>query len=193
MENKILTSLPTKRGIGINTGKLVTDWKSINNLKVKVSFENNEYDLFIKGLSEDRNGVYVSTFKKDNQYDESDFKKIDIPHFKKGEIGSIVKSRFKYRFNNGDICDASEKGAFVKTYDYLLIARSSLLDKAGGSSTYDSSLLGTQISDLAKDINDEEDHLEDIEDAYYKKFTAMESYISKMNSQSSWLSQQFSS
>ncbi|EJW18404.1 flagellar capping protein [Paenibacillus alvei DSM 29] len=54
----------------------------------------------------------------------------------------------------------------------------------------DDSVIGRQL----KDINDQEKQwvrkLQDIENRYYKRFTAMEKAMQKLNSQGSWLAQQ---
>lgn len=70
-----------------------------------------------------------------------------------------------------------------------------LLQKAGlpGDITEYTSMIYNEIDGYNKNITDLTSKLTDKENAYYAKFTAMEQYISKMNSQSSWLSSQFSS
>lgn len=70
-----------------------------------------------------------------------------------------------------------------------------LLEKAGmiGDSTDASSNLSKQINDDIVDISDMESKLSDKEESYYQKFSAMEAAMKKLNSQSSWISQQLSS
>lgn len=53
------------------------------------------------------------------------------------------------------------------------------------------SVIGKQLTALDTRINAFEDRLVDIEDRYYKQFTAMEKAIQKANSQSGWMMQQF--
>ena len=53
---------------------------------------------------------------------------------------------------------------------------------------YNDKQIKTQISDYTTQISDWEDRLEDIESRYYKQFSAMESAMAKVNSQSSYLS-----
>jgi len=53
------------------------------------------------------------------------------------------------------------------------------------------SLLDKSISDYDKRIDDLNNALTDKENYYYQKFSALETAISRMNSQSMWLSQQF--
>ncbi|MEN6313410.1 MAG: flagellar filament capping protein FliD [Clostridiaceae bacterium] len=69
-----------------------------------------------------------------------------------------------------------------------------LLEKAGiqGDTTEFKNLIYKQIDDYDDDIDALIDKLNDKEDRYYAKFTALEKYISQMNTQSSWISQQFS-
>ena len=50
-----------------------------------------------------------------------------------------------------------------------------------------------RISDMDKKIQDMNDNMAEEETRYWKQFTAMETALSKLNSQSSWLTQQFSS
>lgn len=67
-----------------------------------------------------------------------------------------------------------------------------LLEKAGivGDSTERTSILSKQIIKDEKLIFEWENRLLSKEESLYKKFTAMERALSKLNSQSSWLSQQ---
>lgn len=67
-----------------------------------------------------------------------------------------------------------------------------LLEKAGieGDITEFKNLLADQLEDQDKLIYKLNQKLIDKEDYYYKKFAAMETALSRMNSQSSWLTQQ---
>lgn len=69
-----------------------------------------------------------------------------------------------------------------------------LLQKAGieGDTTEFTSQLYEQIDDYDDRIAELEEKLIDKENWYYKKFTAMETAISQMNTQSAWLTSQFS-
>lgn len=61
-----------------------------------------------------------------------------------------------------------------------------LVQKAGTSSrNYDTSVLGAEMSDYTNRIKDLKEQLEDEQDRYYKKFTALESYMNTMNAQAS--------
>ena len=68
-----------------------------------------------------------------------------------------------------------------------------LLEKAGitGDITEFNNIIGNEIEDKDDLINKLLDKLYAKEDSYYKKFSAMETALNKMNSQSSWMAQQF--
>jgi len=68
-----------------------------------------------------------------------------------------------------------------------------IVEKAGSSSSavLDSYTLGKNVKDLDKRIDAMKERLISLEERYYKQFTAMESALSRMNSQSSYLAQQF--
>lgn len=91
---------------------------------------------------------------------------------------------------------SSQKGIAARLYDTLQTAADKIKTEAGitASVDYDTT------SNLAKEINDYDDRLtvlntqlNSLEDRYYKQFDAMETALQKLNQQSSWLSQQFSS
>ncbi|MGE5390236.1 MAG: flagellar filament capping protein FliD [Deltaproteobacteria bacterium] len=82
-------------------------------------------------------------------------------------------------------------GLGVLGYDALTSSISLVNNKAGsGSSAYDSSYLGKEILRIEERIADQEERIQELEDYYYTRFTAMEKAIQKANEQSSWLSQQ---
>ncbi len=86
-----------------------------------------------------------------------------------------------------------EKGIAARLYDNVNNAMSSLAEKAGNSSSYslaDNSMIGKSLTSIDKNIKTWEDRLKDIEDRFWRQFSAMEEAISRMNSQSAWLSQQ---
>ncbi|NLU49723.1 MAG: flagellar hook-associated protein 2 [Syntrophomonadaceae bacterium] len=88
---------------------------------------------------------------------------------------------------------ASNQGLAVRLYDAVNNGMKSITDKAGSSSSYyDNSTIGKEISRINTTIDKMEERLADLEDRYYRQFTAMEQAIQKMNMQSMWLSQQFS-
>lgn len=94
-------------------------------------------------------------------------------------------------FTNASDTD-SEKGLAVKLYDNLNSAIKSISNKAGSSdSLVDDSVIGNQLDDLDEQISDWDTKLAEIEERYYSKFDAMEELISKLNTQSSYISQLF--
>lgn len=87
----------------------------------------------------------------------------------------------------------NENGIAQRMYDTLASSIGQIIDIAGTSISPDDSEyyeMGKAVRRMNKQINDWEDRLQDIEDRYYKQFSAMETALSKMNSQSQWLSQQ---
>ncbi|ACV61581.1 flagellar hook-associated 2 domain protein [Desulfofarcimen acetoxidans DSM 771] len=83
-----------------------------------------------------------------------------------------------------------EKGLAGRLYDDITNAMDSVIAKAGSSdSLVDDSVVGKQIKDVSNRITTMEDHLEDIEDRYYKKFSVMEEALSKLSQQSAWITQ----
>jgi len=70
-----------------------------------------------------------------------------------------------------------------------------LTAKAGSTanSQYDQSVIGRLLSKIQTDITRQTEKLSRKETQYYSQFSAMETAITKYNSQSSWLSQQISS
>lgn len=88
----------------------------------------------------------------------------------------------------------SEKGLAVKLYNSVNNGITRISSQAGSGSDYvDNSLIGKNLTDISELISDLEDKLDDTEDRYYKKFSAMEEAIQRFNSQSQYLSSMFSS
>lgn len=89
----------------------------------------------------------------------------------------------------------NNKGIAQRLYDDVNNAMTSIAAKAGSDSSYsiyDTSTMGKRLSEIADNIDSMEDRLTEIEDRYYKQFTAMEEAISQLNNQSSWLLQYLS-
>lgn len=96
-----------------------------------------------------------------------------------------------------------EEGLFYRLYDIvednISIYRDSndkkgmLLEKAGitGDTSEYKNLIYEEIKDYDKRISAFNDRLIDKENAYYKKFAALERIMSEMNSQGAWLASQF--
>lgn len=102
-----------------------------------------------------------------------------------------------------------DSGVFTRLYDDMIAGMKSIVDKSGPGddatllrsvkSTIlidfvtkgSKSILDKDILDIAKSIDRENNRLANVEQRYWDKFTALETAMQKMNSQSSWLSQQF--
>ena len=94
----------------------------------------------------------------------------------------------------------SEEGIAYRIYDvlqdYVGTIRDSggnkgiLLEKAGteNDTTDTDNSISDQLDTLADKIEDEEDRLDDVQDRYYNQFTAMETALEKLSSQSSIIS-----
>lgn len=103
----------------------------------------------------------------------------------------------------------AESGAFIRIYDNMTSGIKEIVSKSGPGSEStllrsvksnilidyvtkgSKSLLDSDIGEIDKRIDRENQRLMTIEQRYWKQFTAMEQAMSQMNSQSSWLSQQF--
>ncbi|SKB67260.1 flagellar hook-associated protein 2 [Acetoanaerobium noterae] len=102
-----------------------------------------------------------------------------------------------------------DTGAFVRIYDNMISGIKDIVSKSGPGSEStllrsvksnilidyvtkgSKSLLDSDIGEIDKRIDRENQRMITIEQRYWKQFTAMEQAMSQMNSQSSWLSQQF--
>lgn len=94
----------------------------------------------------------------------------------------------------GDSTSVGEKGIVHRLYDTVNATMDRLKERAGNSfSTNQQFALGRQLSGIDSGIKRFEDRLTQVEDRYWKQFTAMEKAIQQSNSQSSYLMQQFSS
>lgn len=92
--------------------------------------------------------------------------------------------------------DSAGQGVAVRMYDALKGTLGRIKTEAGlsaGVSDDSTSSLAVTINRYTKDMTSMNTRLKEIEDRYYKQFDAMEVALSKLASQSSWLSQQFSS
>lgn len=87
-----------------------------------------------------------------------------------------------------------EKGILNRLYDNLTITMDNIKEKAGNSNTTNSQFtLGRNLDNITDQIQRFEDRLTQVEDRYWRQFTAMEKAIQQSNSQMSYLMQQFSS
>lgn len=86
----------------------------------------------------------------------------------------------------------AEKGIAVRLYDRVAQAMKEVTRKAGSNpNLLDSSVLGWQLRDLNARISAWERKLIDIENKYYRQFTAMEQAISRYNMQAMFLAERF--
>lgn len=91
------------------------------------------------------------------------------------------------------------QGIFQKMYDDVKVTLDSLFDKAGTSrfsNTLDDplneeSIIGKELKNLDKRISDTNRKLLNLENRYYRQFTAMEVAINKFNAQSGFLMNAF--
>ena len=85
------------------------------------------------------------------------------------------------------------KGLAARLYDNVNNALTSISKKAGSAdSLVDSSSIGDRLKEFTQQISDWDDRLQSLEERYYKQFSAMETAMEQLNSQSNWLTQQFS-
>jgi len=88
----------------------------------------------------------------------------------------------------------NESGIAQRIYEKLNNVIDKITDIAGNSAMSDTSeyfLMGKNMRSLTKEIDRWEVRLKDIENRYWRQFTAMEKAIERANSQSGWLAQQF--
>lgn len=96
-------------------------------------------------------------------------------------------------FFRSDGITEGQKGVISRLYDSVTTAMDKLREKAGGSlSTNQTFTIGRQLDSIDDSIDRFEDRLVQIEDRYWRQFTAMEKAIQQANSQMNYLWQQFS-
>ena len=104
------------------------------------------------------------------------------------EDPTVVKNLF-----GTDGATSSQDGISQRLYDSLKGTMTQLNDKAGvtaGSSDTKSSL-AKEMKSLDSRIDTTTLRISAMQERYYKQFDAMETMLQKLNSQSSWISQQF--
>lgn len=120
----------------------------------------------------------------------------------------VMELLFKTSSSSDDETKQKESGIINRIYDNMVEGMKDVIDKAGAgdnASLYrkvqsnimiefvvkgSKSLIDEDLLSIAKRIDTENDRLSDVEDRYWKRFTALEKAMQQMNSQSSWLSQQ---
>jgi flagellar hook-associated protein 2 len=95
---------------------------------------------------------------------------------------------------SGDTSTTSNQGIAQRLRASLKTAMNDITAKAGKTSSVNNTFtIGKLLNNYTDQITRYEDKLTAIENRYYAKFTAMESAISKANSQSAYLTNMFSS
>lgn len=95
--------------------------------------------------------------------------------------------------DDGDDSTDDGDGLAVRLYEQADKIIDTLTEKAGKEgSANDSFSIGKRLDSIIDEISELDLRLIEIETRYYNQFTAMETYINQMNSQSAWLTQQFS-
>ena len=90
----------------------------------------------------------------------------------------------------------SQDGITVRMYDTLKTAMDKIVSAGGLSAGVlddTKSVLAKQIKQYTKDMTALNKRLEDMEDRYYSQFGAMETALTRLASQSSWLANAFGS
>jgi flagellar hook-associated protein 2 len=95
-----------------------------------------------------------------------------------GDTSNTIKSSTKF----------DQSGVADRLYDQLEATIKELSEKALKGSQ---SIIGKQISQLDTRISDFEKRMTEMEDRYFRQFSAMESAMAKFNSQSGWMASQF--
>jgi flagellar hook-associated protein 2 len=122
--------------------------------------------------------------------DEGDYDEYGKLSITESDLKSALTSNpesEKNLFTDGDDCIAKRLSDILKANINTSIGDDGVLvQKAGISSrNYDNSVLGEEMLDYTSEIKDLRDELVDEQDRYYKKFTALETYMSTMNAQAS--------
>lgn len=91
--------------------------------------------------------------------------------------------------NSGDT--QATQGIAYRLYNIVDENIEIIVDKAGSSSyAFDNSFIGKEIRRINEHIDTMEERLNEMEERYWRQFTAMERALQQMNSQSMWLMQQ---
>ncbi|MBP1763070.1 MAG: flagellar capping protein [Firmicutes bacterium] len=89
---------------------------------------------------------------------------------------------------------SSQQGISVRLYNTLKTGMDKIVDQAGITASISGdtkSNLAKQVRTYTTDMSNLNERMQDIEDRYYAQFTAMDTALQKLSSQSSWLAQQF--
>jgi flagellar hook-associated protein 2 len=98
-----------------------------------------------------------------------------------------------YNLFTGEGSTESQKGIINRLYDTVNITKDKLEKKAGDAfSTNQQFAIGRDLDNVGDSIDRFEDRMKQVEDRYWRQFTAMEKAIQRANQQSAYLMQQFS-
>nr|WP_318539340.1 flagellar hook-associated protein 2 [Terribacillus saccharophilus] len=98
-----------------------------------------------------------------------------------------------YKLFSNDV-EGSRRGIVNRIEDTLDVTMNSITERAGNTDkTNQQFTLGKRLDDVQNRIDDFQDYLTQVEDRYWRQFSAMEQAISQMNQQSAYLMSQFGS
>ncbi|MDF2814429.1 MAG: flagellar hook-associated 2 protein [Paenibacillus sp.] len=157
----------------------------INNLRTTITSAVDTGDSTIRSLSDI--GIKTGQYFENGKLYVEDENKLRAAIERNPEA---VKALFTQDEKPG--ASASTVGITERLYSSLKVDLDKLTTKAGLANTsFDSSTISLQITQVTKEISIKEKRLQDMEDAYYIKFAAMESAMNRYNSQSQYLANQF--
>lgn len=95
--------------------------------------------------------------------------------------------------DDGDPSKMDGDGFANRLHAQATVLINNITTKAGAvGMVEDKYVMGKEMDRMDKRIASLTRRMEDLESRYYKQFTAMETYLNRMNAQSAWLTQQFS-
>jgi flagellar hook-associated protein 2 len=156
----------------------LTEMRRALSTKVTAAGIDSNFDILSEigittGTYSEKGKLYITETKLREAISQNGTKVMDL--FTKSSASTDAATKF------------SESGLATRLYDQLNTSISKLTDKAGSS---DNSTIGKDLKRIETDISKWKTRLQDIEDRYWKRFSAMETAMGKANSQSSWLAQQ---
>ncbi len=163
-----------------NIGITTAEWKD----KGKLVIDDTKLK---KAIAEDVDGVINLLFKESSITGSDSSLTAEQKENKRNESGLVNRLFNDIVYGMKDIITKSGTGDNSNLY--RSIQSNILIDfvtNMGSISNLDKDLMNVE-----KTLMREEDNLERKEDSYWRKFTAMEKALQRMNSQSSWLMQQF--
>lgn len=148
---------------------------------------------WVEGLSKNNKYTSLSSIGIQSSEDWLDHGKLYIDEDKlRGALNTNPDAVYEL-FNKMD-ADGNYVGLTGRIYNDLTTSMKKITDKAGsGITSIDNSYWGQEISRNETYISEGEKRLEKLTERYYAQYTAMEKALSKLQSQSDWLTQQLSS